>query len=76
MSAKGGLDFTFRFPGGLAPLPSPVSYTTEKRALGFYFCGNLDPAAVQDCTKYSGYNNKCTPAISERYHQRSVLPAL
>ena len=31
----------------------------------------LDPGADQDGKKLA-VNNKCTPAISERYHQRSM----
>jgi len=40
-----------------------------RRHLDYIFWGILDPAAVQDCTYY-------TPTISERHHQRSMLPAL
>ena len=27
-------------------------FNQRKEALGIYFCGILDPAAVQDCTKH------------------------
>jgi len=50
------------------------NFDYRKKALGLYFCGILDPGAVQDCKKFP-VNNKCTPAISERYHQRSMLSA-
>jgi len=40
------------------------------------FCVFLDFAAVKEFTKFPRFKNKCTPAISERYHQRSMSPAL
>jgi len=44
-----------------------------KRHWDYIFCGILDPAAVQDCTKIPGLNRKRTPTIIERYHQRSSV---
>ena len=41
----------------------------------YFFCGILDHAAIQDVTTFpSLINNKCTATISERYHQRNMLP--
>jgi len=41
----------------------------------YIFCGILDPATVQDCTKFL-VDNKCPPTTSERYHRWSMLPEL
>jgi len=54
-------------------------FQLELEGIGnIFLVGILDPATVDDCTctKFHSFNTKCTPTISERYDQRSVLPAL
>jgi len=47
-----------------------------EEALGLYFLWDFRSHCSSRWHKISSFNDKCTPTISERYHQRSMLPAL
>jgi len=54
-------------------------FQVEEEGIRNIFCEILDPATIQDCTKFLKFLNVITNVllkIIERYHQRSMLPTL
>jgi len=45
-------------------------------AQGLYFLCDFRSHCSSRLHRISSFNDKCTPTISERCHQRSMLPAL